>query len=173
MSAAPSHEPIRSHVVGVLVEAEDQIVGARIRQLLSRADSGSAGDAGPTLAVVVSRGDATAVRRAAKAHPGVPLIAVMPSDTSGSALRRAMRDGAEGIVLECDLESGLEATARAVTVGQIAVPQVMRRQIAPRALSYREKQILAYVVRGYTNRQIADELFVAESTVKSHLSSAF
>jgi two-component system nitrate/nitrite response regulator NarP len=84
-----------------------------------------------------------------------------------------MREGADGIVRECDLDAGLVPTARAVTAGQLAVPKAMRRQIAPRALSYREKQILGYVVRGYTNRQIADELFVAESTVKTHLSSAF
>jgi DNA-binding NarL/FixJ family response regulator len=29
------------------------------------------------------------------------------------------------------------------------------------------------VVLGFTNRQIADKLFLAESTVKTHLSSAF
>ena len=53
------------------------------------------------------------------------------------------------------------------------MPRSLRRQLAPRALSYREKQILGLVVQGYTNRQIADKLIVAESTVKTHLSSAF
>jgi DNA-binding NarL/FixJ family response regulator len=40
-------------------------------------------------------------------------------------------------------------------------------------LTSREKQILTLVVAGLTNSQIASELFLAESTVKSHLSSAF
>ena len=42
-----------------------------------------------------------------------------------------------------------------------------------RALTTREKQILMLVVTGLTNSQIAAELFLAESTVKGHLSSAF
>jgi DNA-binding NarL/FixJ family response regulator len=40
-------------------------------------------------------------------------------------------------------------------------------------LSSREKQVLGLVVMGYMNSQIAAQLFLAESTVKSHLSSAF
>ncbi len=36
-------------------------------------------------------------------------------------------------------------------------------------LTNREKQILDKIVQGYSNQQIADELFVAESTVKTHI----
>ena len=42
-----------------------------------------------------------------------------------------------------------------------------------RALTTREKETLTLSSRGMTNAQIADKLFLAESTVKSHLSSAF
>ena len=53
------------------------------------------------------------------------------------------------------------------------MPRALRRQSRRSALSHREKQIWPWWSLDYTNRQIADELFVAESTVKTHLSSAF
>jgi DNA-binding NarL/FixJ family response regulator len=53
------------------------------------------------------------------------------------------------------------------------VPTALGRHIAPRPLSHREKEILALVVLGLTNGQIASRLFLAESTVKTHISSAF
>jgi DNA-binding CsgD family transcriptional regulator/pimeloyl-ACP methyl ester carboxylesterase len=37
------------------------------------------------------------------------------------------------------------------------------------SLSPREREIAGYVVRGYTNRQIADELFLAPKTVENHV----
>ena len=113
------------------------------------------------------------IRETAAAHPDAVVIAAMPSDASSSLLRRALRAGADGIVFDGDLSRTLAPTALAVAEGQLTVPRSLRRQIAPRALSYREKQILGLVVQGYTNRQIADKLIVAESTVKTHLSSAF
>jgi DNA-binding NarL/FixJ family response regulator len=78
-----------------------------------------------------------------------------------------------GIVLDTEREWTLVPTVKAVLAGQLTVPAAFRDQLAPQALSFREKQILSLVVAGLTNRQIADALFVAESTVKTHLSSAF
>jgi DNA-binding NarL/FixJ family response regulator len=40
-------------------------------------------------------------------------------------------------------------------------------------LSMREKQVLGMLVMGFTNAEIAAKMFLAESTVKSHLSSAY
>jgi DNA-binding NarL/FixJ family response regulator len=53
------------------------------------------------------------------------------------------------------------------------VPRSLGLHIARPALSYRERQILGLVVLGFTNGDIAGRLHLAESTVKSHLSSAF
>ena len=88
-------------------------------------------------------------------------------------IRAALAAGAAGIVLHDDLEGALAPCLRAVLAGQTCVPREHWRQIEPPALSAREKQILGLVVMGYMNGQIAEQLFLAESTVKSHLSSAF
>lgn len=41
-----------------------------------------------------------------------------------------------------------------------------------RPLTPREREILEQAARGMSNRQIGDELSIAEQTVKNHLSSA-
>jgi DNA-binding NarL/FixJ family response regulator len=87
--------------------------------------------------------------------------------------RAALAAGAAGVVLYDDLERALGACLQAVRAGQTCVPREHSRQIEPPALSSREKQILGLVVMGYMNSQIAEQLFLAESTIKSHLSSAF
>jgi DNA-binding NarL/FixJ family response regulator len=88
-------------------------------------------------------------------------------------VRAALAAGAAGVVLYDDLEASLGPCLKAVRAGQICVPKAHWRQIEPPVLSTREKQILGLVVMGYMNSQIAERLFLAESTVKSHLSSAF
>lgn len=49
----------------------------------------------------------------------------------------------------------------------------MDAQDSASLLTNREAEILALVARGLSNRDIAQELFVAESTVKSHLNSVY
>jgi DNA-binding NarL/FixJ family response regulator len=89
------------------------------------------------------------------------------------AVRAALAAGAAGVVVLDDLDATLWPCLQAAQTGQTCVPRGHWRQIEPPALSAREKQILGLVVMGYMNGQIAAQLFLAESTVKSHLSSAF
>jgi DNA-binding NarL/FixJ family response regulator len=113
------------------------------------------------------------IARLAERQPDLQILAVVPDDASNASLRRALVAGARGLLLAGDLAIALVATARAMLAGQLAVPTVLGRQIAPRPLSHREREIIGLVVLGLTNREIADRLFLAESTVKTHLSSAF
>ena len=113
------------------------------------------------------------VRDAAARHPRAPVLVTLPAGAGGAVLRRALHAGASGVVLDDELPATLVATAYALACGQLAVPRSLRRRLVPPALSHREKEILRMVVTGHTNRQIAAALFVAESTVKTHLSSAF
>ena len=45
--------------------------------------------------------------------------------------------------------------------------------VLPNRLTEREAQVLALVAAGYTNRQIADELFLSQKTVARHVSNIF
>ena len=91
----------------------------------------------------------------------------------GRDVRALLSAGAAGVVLAHEVPLALAPCLCAVQVGQVCVPRGHFREVDPPALSAREKQILALVVMGYSNIQIAEQLYVAESTVKSHLSSAF
>lgn len=114
-----------------------------------------------------------AIRAICEVNPDLRLIAAMPDDASGAQLRRVLQAGVAGLVLDEALDRSLVQTVTAVLAGQLSVPLSSRKHVAPKALSHREKQILGLVVMGFTNRQIADKLYLAESTVKTHLSSSF
>jgi DNA-binding NarL/FixJ family response regulator len=101
-------------------------------------------------------------------------LTVICSPAAGRhCVRKALAIGAVGYVTDADAETTLGATLRAVLAGQVCVPQSMNRQLDRPAFSFREKQVLELVARGMTNSQIAQRLFLAESTVKTHLSTSF
>jgi DNA-binding NarL/FixJ family response regulator len=88
-------------------------------------------------------------------------------------LRRAVRAGADALILEHELEDALAPAVRAVAAGLSVMPTVLRNGVERRAFSHREREVLRLAVTGHTNGEIASSLFLAESTVKSHLSSAY
>jgi DNA-binding NarL/FixJ family response regulator len=100
------------------------------------------------------------------------IVAVSPG-CRALALRRAVRAGADAVVLEQELEDALAPAVRAVAAGLSVVPSVLRNGTERLAFSHREREVLRLAVTGHTNGEIASTLFLAESTVKSHLSSAY
>ena len=136
----------------------------------------SAADTQPALVVLwIQAGPvspARAVEDLRQAVQDAPVVMVC-AELQRWEVRAALSAGAAGVVLEDELEGALGPCLLAARAGQICVPRQHWRQIEPPALSTREKQILGLVVMGYMNSQIAEQLFLAESTVKSHLSSAF
>jgi DNA-binding NarL/FixJ family response regulator len=113
-----------------------------------------------------------AIRTLARGLPKTRLVIVSLAER-GRRVRQALAAGGAGIVVESELESTLAPTMRAVLVGHVSLPRELQRAVVTPAFSHREKQVLAMVVRGLGNRQIASRLFLAESTVKSHLATAF
>lgn len=113
------------------------------------------------------------IERLQKAFGEAQVVLVCAEEPRGWEIRAAVEAGAAGIVLESEVGRALEPCLAAARTGQVCVPMRHGRRIDPPALSAREKQILGLVVMGQTNAQIAERLVLAESTVKSHLSSAF
>jgi DNA-binding NarL/FixJ family response regulator len=139
--------------------------------------AGEAAMAGHADVVVLARATSlsrpgVAVRRARAWSGDAPIIAVL-EDGHGQAIRRLLDAGALGVVFESNLEEVLPITVQAVRAGQLTLPSQSRRQAQRPALSHRERQILRMAVLGSPNAEIASELYLAESTVKCHLSSAF
>jgi DNA-binding NarL/FixJ family response regulator len=102
----------------------------------------------------------------------VPVVALISSSDEGQC-RRAISAGADGAVLERDLDEALATTVAAAAAGQVSFPQALQGAPEPPSLTPRERQVLDRVVTGSTNALIARDLGLAESTIKSHLSSAF
>jgi DNA-binding NarL/FixJ family response regulator len=104
-------------------------------------------------------------------HPG-PLVVVV-SEMPGALGARIIAARLEGAVLTSEIEHTLLPTLAAVAAGQCVVPRAIRQIVDRPPLSPRERQILAMVVLDFSNAEIASKLFVSESNVKNHLSSAF
>jgi DNA-binding NarL/FixJ family response regulator len=104
---------------------------------------------------------------------GTRAIALAPAEVSRDDARAIIAQGADGVLLAEDVPDRVAPTVQAVLAGLLALSAPLGPAVERPPLTPREKQILALVVMGYTNREIADQLVVAESTVKSHLFSAF
>lgn len=102
-----------------------------------------------------------------------PSITVISPPATGTGVRRALDAGADAVVFEPEIETTLAITVMAVASGQSVVPRKLRASVERPAFSHRERQVLALVSKGLTNGEIAERLLLAQSTVKSHLSSAF
>jgi len=111
---------------------------------------------------------------ALKHRLGGPKAVVLAGAPAGRNEARALiAQGADAVLLEEDVPALVPLAVRATLEGLVVLSASLAAAVERPPLTPREKQILALVVMGYTNREIADQLVLAESTVKSHLFSAF
>jgi two-component system, NarL family, response regulator len=104
-------------------------------------------------------------------------VIVLTTYDGDEDIYRAMRAGARAYLLKDMLRKELVEAIRAVHAGQRYVSPTVAARLAARTpgqeLTAREVEILAQLVRGLGNKQIAGELGLAEGTVRIHLSNIF
>jgi len=114
-----------------------------------------------------------------------PKVLVLTTFDLDDYVYDALRAGASGFLLKDATPEEIIAAVRVVGAGDaLLAPTVTRRLIAEFAarrrltapaeldrLTAREREILLHVAAGLTNAEIAGRLYLAEQTVKSHVSS--
>ncbi len=86
---------------------------------------------------------------------------------------RALMAMLNGVVEADDMQRCLLPSLEAIAVGQRAFPDHFYAVLSRPSLSVREKQVLAMVALQCSNAEISQRLWLTESSVKNHLTSAF
>ena len=122
-----------------------------------------------------------AIRQLRAEGVGAPVVALTVSDAEDD-MARALRAGARGYLLKSmEPDEVIEAIARAVR-GEVVVAPAMTAKLvrlldggspAPGSLmdqlTPREREILAFLARGKSNKAIAQQLGISADTVKLHV----
>lgn len=112
-------------------------------------------------------------------HAGIQVV-VLTSYGELARVRRAIEVGVAGYLLKDAAPAEILAAIRAAAKGEMHLDGAITRRLTRHlvtpggslvALSVRERDVLALLASGKSNRQIADELTISERTVRTHVSS--
>ena len=183
--------------IEVLIVDDHPVVRRGLRVLLEVQDGievvGEAGD-GPTALKLAAEHhpdvilldlklpglDGLAVLAELPQHDHEAKVLVLTSVTDPVAAGRAMREGAAGVLYKDVDPDALVRAIRAVHDGHLLLaPEAAGTLLQPAtgqnrgldALTAREREVLAELAKGRSNREIARALNVSEKTVKAHVSS--
>ena len=102
-------------------------------------------------------------------------VIVVTIHKGDEAAYRALRAGARGYLLKDVPTEDIVAAIRTVHAGGTCIPFAVANTLAQRLgraeLSPRETQVLKLIAVGYSNREVAAELGVAEATAEKHMTS--
>jgi DNA-binding NarL/FixJ family response regulator len=119
------------------------------------------------------------LEQCSRIRPETPIIMITIFSSIESAVK-AMKAGAVDYVSKPFNEREIKTVVRQALekpapkrAGWAEIESTTLPSNAFRSLSPRQQEIALWVIRGLSNRQIAERLFIAEQTVKDHLSDIF
>jgi DNA-binding NarL/FixJ family response regulator len=182
--------------ISVLIVDDHPVVRRGLRVLLEVAGgievAGEAGDGDTALALAAEHTpdvilldlklpgvDGIAVLGALKASDSGARVLVLTSATEPALASLALRSGAAGVIYKDVDPDALVRAIRSVHDGHLLLASeaagTLVRSAGPGAgldaLTSREREVLAELTHGRSNREIARALRIAEKTVKTHVSS--
>ncbi|EID54284.1 response regulator transcription factor [Saccharomonospora xinjiangensis] len=117
-------------------------------------------------------------------HPEVAVL-VLTTYSDDDSIHAALTAGARGYLTKDAGRAEIHAALHAVVAGQstfgsevsqrlvAALAHRFRPGVSPETLTAREREVLTLIGAGLSNRDIARKLYVAETTVKTHINNAF
>jgi len=109
--------------------------------------------------------------------PNTTIVIVTAFDDV-AVIRACLSAGANGCLLKDTSEVDIGAALRALLAGEFVIDPRIATELAresltaqrePRSLTNREQDVLALLARGCSNRKIAQQLFLSETTVKGYV----
>jgi DNA-binding NarL/FixJ family response regulator len=183
--------------ISVLIVDDHPVVRRGLRVLLEVQDglvvAGEAGDGDTALALAAEHApdvilldlklpgmDGIAVLAELKARDSAARVLVLTSATEPASASLAVRSGAAGVLYKDVDPDALVRAIRSVHDGHLLLgPEAAGAMLRSAgqawggldALTGREREVLAELTKGRSNREIARVLGVSEKTVKAHVSS--
>lgn len=116
--------------------------------------------------------------------PGMPIVMLTNSDED-EILFQALQSGADGYLLKRTKPADLRAALLDVMSGGAPMTSEIARHVVAsfrrktesvdpaHAISAREEEILILLTKGFSNKEIADDLHLSVETIRSHLKNIY
>lgn len=121
------------------------------------------------------------VRQVKKLHPQVRIIVLSMHDES-HIIKSVLKEGVEGYLLKNIQHSELKSAIRHVAQGlpyvspevtRLLMDEMNKPKDEPELLTDRELDVLRLIAKEFSNKEIADKLFISERTVETHRKNIF